>query len=235
MAGESVRARTKRQKTTTHRWDVGADGEGATAAALKALPSGWVVLSDLAWPGQQHVNIDHVVIGPAGVFVIDTMNWSGRVIVDDGTLRQSGRDRSTAVWGAVSAATSLSRMVPSVRADHVHAVVCQANGDSRVAWVDDVLVCSSALLVEEMTAFPEVLPGGLARAVSVDVGRRLRPVDEPTAVERAPKRRPFAALVPAVLAAALGVTLMSQPDVVTSLVDDVADSVVELMSFDGAE
>lgn len=53
------------------RWRRGADGEVATAAVLARLSRRWVVLHDRAVPGSR-ANIDHLVIGPTGVWVVDT-------------------------------------------------------------------------------------------------------------------------------------------------------------------
>jgi hypothetical protein len=224
MAGESARAKAKRLRE--HR-NTGCEAEEATATALMALPASWTVLDELAWPGRRFENIDHVVIGPSGVFVIDSRSWSGRV--ESGVLVRSGRDRSPAVWGASAAARSVAGLVPSVCPDQVHAVVCVAEGAPRAAWVDDVMVCSAEQLVGELIGHAEVLPGELARAVATDVGRRLRPVDQPTSEQltaqpstseqRGRKRRPFGNLVLAVLAVAAGVALLSQPEALTSLVD----------------
>ncbi|MDQ4052139.1 MAG: NERD domain-containing protein [Actinomycetota bacterium] len=199
------------------------EGEEATAAALMALPPSWVVLDELDWPGRRFTNIDHVVIGPPGVFVIDTKNWSGRVVVENGVLAQSGHDRNTAVWGAAAAAASVSDLVPSLRPDYVHGVVCLADAESRVSWVDGVLVCPSSRLVDQLTRYAEVLPGGLASAIATDVGRRLGPADRPEPEQASNhNRRPLAAAVPIVLALAMGAALLPQPDMITSLLDDLA-------------
>lgn len=220
MVEEPARAKA-RSRRTTEKWRH-VEAEEITGTALMALPPGWTVLHDLAWPSHPRAAVDHVVVGPAGVFVIDTKSWSGRIEVDHGLLRQDGRDRSTAVWGAASAAASVAALVPSLRADHVHAVVCLAEGDVRIAWLDGVLVCSSTQLVEELTSYAEVLPGGLARAIAADVRRRLQPAAPPAAVTSASRRRPLARLVPAVLAAAVVVAVLTQPEMLSSLVDGVA-------------
>jgi hypothetical protein len=53
-------------------WRRGAAGERRTARLLAALERhGWAVLHDLAIPGSR-ANLDHLAIGPAGVFVIDS-------------------------------------------------------------------------------------------------------------------------------------------------------------------
>jgi hypothetical protein len=200
-----------------------------------ALPPSWTVLHNPTWPGRRFDNIDHVVVGPSGVFVIDTKSWSGRITVEHGLLLQGGRDQSPAVWGSAAAARSLSGLVPSVRPDHVHAVVCVAEGPHRVARVDDVMVCSPAQLVAELAGRAEVLPGGLSTTIAADVGRHLNPVEpsaqltsQDFALDRGHRRRPYVALVLVVLAIAVAVALVSQPDVLTSFVDDVRDSFAEL-------
>ncbi len=53
------------------RWQRGAAGELATARLLQRLPGRYVVLHDRRIPGSR-ANLDHVVIGPEGVWVIDS-------------------------------------------------------------------------------------------------------------------------------------------------------------------
>ena len=58
-------------------WRRGAAGERRTARLLDLLErQGWAVLHDLAVPGSR-ANIDHLVIGPGGVFVIDSKHYRG--------------------------------------------------------------------------------------------------------------------------------------------------------------
>ncbi len=60
-------------------WRKGARGERRTARRLRRLERrGYVVFHDLAMPGSR-ANIDHLLIGPAGVFVIDSKQYSGRI------------------------------------------------------------------------------------------------------------------------------------------------------------
>jgi len=63
-------------------WQRGAAGERRTARLLAPLERhGWAVLHDLAVPGSR-ANIDHLVIGPGGVFVIDSKQYRGRLQLD---------------------------------------------------------------------------------------------------------------------------------------------------------
>jgi hypothetical protein len=61
-------------------WQRGAQGERRTARLLDRLTrEGFVVFHDLAVPGNTSANVDHLVIGPSGVFVIDSKQWTGSV------------------------------------------------------------------------------------------------------------------------------------------------------------
>jgi Nuclease-related domain len=63
-------------------WRRGATGERRTARLLEPLEQhGWAVLHDLALPASQ-ANIDHLVIGPGGVFAIDSKQYRGRLQLD---------------------------------------------------------------------------------------------------------------------------------------------------------
>jgi Nuclease-related domain len=72
-------------------WRRGAVGERRTARLLGQLERhGWAVLHDLAIPGSR-ANIDHLVIGPGGVFVIDSKQYRGRLRLDPSGRLWHGR------------------------------------------------------------------------------------------------------------------------------------------------
>jgi hypothetical protein len=54
----------------------GANGEDLVAQALERFPGEFKVINDLTTP---FGNLDHVVVGPTGVFLLDTKNWRGVV------------------------------------------------------------------------------------------------------------------------------------------------------------
>jgi hypothetical protein len=86
-------------------WRRGAAGERRTARLLKPLERhGWAVLHDLAVPGSR-ANLDHLVIGPGGVFAIDSKQYRGRLTVDPTGRLWHGRyplapDLRAASWEA---------------------------------------------------------------------------------------------------------------------------------------
>ena len=72
-------------------WGRGAAGERRTARLLAPLERhGWEALHDLAVPGSR-ANLDHLVIGPGGVFVIDSKQYRGRLQLDPSGRLWHGR------------------------------------------------------------------------------------------------------------------------------------------------
>ena len=100
------------------RWRAGAEGERATAAALEALvPDGWLLLHDVRWPGRPRANLDHVVVGPGGVVVVDAKNWSTPVRVRDGVLWAGRHGKTYECEAAASAAAAVGALL---RPEHRH-------------------------------------------------------------------------------------------------------------------
>lgn len=96
------------ESQSTAAWKTGADGERRVAEVLADVP-GIEVLHDRLVPGQRGANIDHIVVGPSGVFVVDAKKYSGRLEVRDvgGIFRLderlyvAGRDRSKTIDGVL--------------------------------------------------------------------------------------------------------------------------------------
>lgn len=60
-------------KTEERAWRIGADGEEAVAAQIATLGPQWQALHAVR-VGQRDADIDHVLIGPAGVFTVNAKN-----------------------------------------------------------------------------------------------------------------------------------------------------------------
>lgn len=73
------------------RWEAGAAGERATAAALARLGPRWIVVHDVEIPGSR-ANIDHVAIGPRGCVAVDSKRWRSAVRLGR-TLRVGGEQQ----------------------------------------------------------------------------------------------------------------------------------------------
>ena len=78
-------------------WEIGAAGEEVVAKAL-ARVSGFEVrlLHDRRIPGSR-ANIDHLVVTTAGVTVVDSKRYRGKIEVGRSTLRIAGRNQTKLV------------------------------------------------------------------------------------------------------------------------------------------
>jgi hypothetical protein len=92
--GGVILALTNDPNTTTA-WATGAKGERIVGDRLATLTDkGVASLHDRLIPGTRASNIDHIAIGPSGVFVIDAKNYRGQVTTKTtGTFFKPGPDR----------------------------------------------------------------------------------------------------------------------------------------------
>ncbi len=110
-------------------WTKGAAGEKKTAQLLIPLQrDGWTALHDRAVPGSR-ANVDHLLIGPAGVLMVDSKNWASKksaLRVQNGALWYGRYDQTktlrTAAWEAQQAARVLGVPVSAIVAVHGAAV-----------------------------------------------------------------------------------------------------------------
>ena len=101
------------------RWLRGAAGEVATAHILARLPRRFVVLHDQRLPGGRG-NVDHVVLGPTGVWVVDSKLRRSRLAVRHGQVFAGDRpiDVAPAARQASRLASTLGVPVRAVVAVH---------------------------------------------------------------------------------------------------------------------
>lgn len=144
------RARPERHPvgdTEAHR----VEAELRTTHALAALDPGlWTVITDLQWPTRRYADVDHVVVGPSGVFVIDTKMWNGDVSVYGDRLRYAGHPEDSVVASLVEAAAAVALLTPGVPQRLVKPVLCAAEAEDLDAHVGVLLVCSSDTLVSAL-------------------------------------------------------------------------------------
>lgn len=66
----------------------GARGEEKVSNILAELPDAYHVFNDFAAGG---THVDHVVVGPGGVFSIETKFWRGKVTIEEGRILLNGQ------------------------------------------------------------------------------------------------------------------------------------------------
>lgn len=139
-------------RQTTEAWRKGYEGEVMTANALDRLPPSYVVLHDLKLP-RSRANIDHLVVGPTGVFTVETKHYSSDVSIRRGQARHGGRSMDH----AVDQANRQAEAVRDTLECPVRAIVCvQGAGVTVEGWftkpvVDGVRFCSGGRLVQTIT------------------------------------------------------------------------------------
>jgi hypothetical protein len=140
-------------------WRRGATGERRTARLFAPLERhGWAVLHDLAIPGSA-ANIDHLVIGPGGVLVIDSKQYRGRLRLDRHGMVWHGRQLLVSALRRVLWAADQADEVLGVAEVQVAAVVA-VHGAS-VPWgllqADGVTIVPARRLPGLLQALPPML------------------------------------------------------------------------------
>lgn len=184
-AGESAQAEAQRVREkieTLQRYlyaqERGAEGERITAEALRGLGPDWVLLHDVRWPGRLRGNIDHVAVGPGGIFVIDSKNWSGDVRVSNGVLRQNGYSREKNVAGAADAALAIAELAGAA-AGLVQPVLCFVGQPAMQGLVREVAMCAPNNIVAVLTNRPRVLSPPQVLELATRLDAQLRSATEP--------------------------------------------------------
>jgi len=138
-------------------WDIGAGGEERLGPLLESLEAdGFVVLHDLRVPGGRE-NIDHLLIGPPGTFVVETKTYEGSVRVRGGELYIRGR-RKTAFFDQVERQLVAVEVALEVR--NVRGFICVLGGD--FPWFGRpnarrIEVTPAKRLVETVRSLPSIL------------------------------------------------------------------------------
>jgi hypothetical protein len=162
-------SRTFDLKTDERAWRVGADGEESVGASLDKLRShGWRVLHSVP-VGRRGSDIDHVLIGPGGVFTVNTKNHPGATVwVGRDTIRVNGRATPYVHKSRFEAERACRRLTDAVgRPVEVRAAVVLLTG----TWVPNVTVTQQpeGVLVLDRMDIPSVFKRARDRLSPTDV------------------------------------------------------------------
>ncbi len=94
------------------RYAAAAAAERAVAAVLIALTgAGWRLLVDRRWPGTASANVDMILVGPGGVYVIDVKRWRDAPSAADGHLLAGTERRDAEIGKLLAQAAAVERAV----------------------------------------------------------------------------------------------------------------------------
>ncbi len=108
---------------------IGYKTERQVAGSLAPLAvAGYTFLHDRGWPGSRRAQIDHLVIGPGGLFIVDTKSWA-EVTIDDGRIFRGDSDETDSINRLADVAYGAQAALAEVglAAGEVRAVVVLAN------------------------------------------------------------------------------------------------------------
>jgi hypothetical protein len=133
----------------------GAKGEEWVARELAFLPSQFAVFHGVRLPGGAY-NFDHILVGPGGVFVVETKNWSGSVAFREGKTWVDGKQikRSPLRQVKGEAAELLAYFKEQGEEKiRVQTVLCFLGSElaEQIANVNGVVVCEGDALVDVLT------------------------------------------------------------------------------------
>jgi hypothetical protein len=151
-------------------WYRGALGEIHVAKVLKNLGPGWTVLHAVP-VGSGTSDIDHVLIGPGGVFTVNTKNHSGQRIWVGGDQLLVNGHRTNHIRDARYEARRAARLLSPADGQPVVVMPIIAIVDPRSLTFGrnrpkDVLVLSSAQLARTITRRKQRLEDATVQAVS---------------------------------------------------------------------
>jgi len=140
------------------RYFKGARGEERVSWILKSLPDAYHVFNDFV-AGRKHV--DHVVVGPAGVFSIETKCWRGKVTLEDGHILLDGQlpDRAPLAQALKEASLVRAELAKLGWTGSVTPVLAFASDtfEAKIAEAQGVVVLNSNNLRESFSAGRVVL------------------------------------------------------------------------------
>jgi hypothetical protein len=193
-------AKAEQLRRRAERMRKGADGEQRTAELLAPLRAdGFVLLHDRAIPNSR-ANIDHLVIGPTGVWVVDSKNFSGAVTYGNGMVwrgRYPLRDKlETLQWEATEAQRALLPALMALKT-FVAPLMCihGARLPSRLVVVDGVQVARPEDMLSIIRDAPVVMVPGDVADVAALAARALPPKTSAPSSAAAPPRSPGAGRV----------------------------------------
>lgn len=185
---EAARRRAEMGPGADRSWRLGADGEERTAHLLESLtgrtrrdrllhrPPSWRVLHSVPLDGGR-ADIDHVLIGPPGICVINTRHHRGsRVVLDGDALVVDGFRTDAVARARAEGAGARELLLPRLDADigpvPVRPVIAIVGAAMQVRrWPDDVIVATEGALVAAMRGLTPVLDARRVERVH-DVARR---------------------------------------------------------------
>lgn len=169
LAAERV-AKLRRQLDQAERaekaWAAGAEGEARVAQVLDELSAhGWHALHDVRWPGRPKANLDHVLVGPGGIIVVDAKNWTGDVQIRGDVLRQNGFSREREVGGVLQQCAAVAALLEPQHRRYVQAWLCMVGQPSLLGVSCGARIQGLDTVTQAVLGLPAVLDAATVQVI----------------------------------------------------------------------
>ncbi|MDQ1545030.1 MAG: hypothetical protein QOK08_2668 [Actinomycetota bacterium] len=150
-------------------WHIGALGERIVSSELDGLPDGWCRFHSIPI-GDSDADIDHVIVGPPGIFVINTKHHAGkRIWVAGKTLMVEGR-RERHISLSIAEAERLTKILQArlYGVPHAQGVIALVN-PKRITIKEGphgVVVVDARKLKSWLTKLPPAMDAGIVDRVA---------------------------------------------------------------------
>ncbi|HEY0716714.1 MAG TPA: UvrD-helicase domain-containing protein, partial [Streptosporangiaceae bacterium] len=184
----------RRQKA----WEKGGQGEQAVIRVLVGMDAAWHVLADRRWPGTRRANIDVILAGPGGVFVIDVKTWRATPRVEHGRLWRGEADAQEDVTKLLDQTTAVEEVLAGVglAPTEVVPLLVLAGRRNVTAHLGRVLLLGEKDLIRELVRWGVRLPPERVEQLIDTLDRECPPMtgevrpDQPRPADRPLRRSP---------------------------------------------
>lgn len=138
-------------------------------------------------------NLDYVLVGPGGVVVVDSKNWSGEVCVAGGVLWQGRFARTQSVEAALAKCAAVASVLGPPHRRFVRPLICLAGQPDLFGITNsDVAVAGAHRVVAAVLALPAVLDQQTVAGLHAHLSQQLteEPATESPTVKSLTLNRP---------------------------------------------
>jgi hypothetical protein len=159
-------------------WETGGRGEQAVIRVLVGMDAAWHVLADRRWPGTRRANIDVILVGPGGVFVIDVKTWRAGARVEHGRLWRGDADAQDDVTKLLDQASAVEDVLAGagLAPTEVVPLLVLAGRRNVRAHLDRVVLLGEKDLIRELVRWGVRLPPELVERLIGTLDRECPPM-----------------------------------------------------------
>jgi hypothetical protein len=141
----------------------GARGEEIVARELSMLSNEWSIFHGIPTNGVMGTlggtDFDHIIVGPAGIIIIETKNWTGKISIEAGQINLNGVSPSRSPLAQIRKEANqlcqiLYKNVEPTTPLHMVIAFASNSLESEMTQIDDIFVCNARKIREFIMGLP---------------------------------------------------------------------------------